>query len=71
MHHVPRLKHELLYAVLRDGRWHATQELVRRVGHTFATAKLKLVSFGHPIEIRRHPFRRYQWQYRLINRDPR
>jgi hypothetical protein len=58
-------KSELLYAVLADGTWHSTRELVRLVGHTFAGAKKRLVDAGYAIEKRRHPHRRNQWQYRM------
>ena len=58
-------KKEKLLNVLADGRWHSTKELVRRVGHTFPVAKYQLVHYGYRIETRRHPNRRWQWQYRL------
>lgn len=58
-------KTEKLYYVLSDSRWHSTKELVRRVGHSFAVAKFKLVQYGHQIEKRRHPNLRHQFQYRL------
>ena len=58
-------KVEKLHAVLADGRWHSTRELVRRVGHAFAVSKFKLVRYGHDIERRPHPTKRWQWQYRL------
>ena len=59
--------------VLSDGRWHATAELVRRVGHTFVMAKFHLTRQGYDIERRVHPVRRYQFQYRLtdVPRDPK
>lgn len=54
-------KAEKLYAILSDGRWHSTLELVRRVGHTFGGAKFKLVTFGYIIQKERqagqHPRR--------------
>lgn len=56
---------ERLYAVLADGQWHSTKELVRRVGHTFAGAKRQLTHAGYHVLKRRHPRRRHQWQYRL------
>jgi hypothetical protein len=58
-------KAETLYVVLRDYAWHATRELVRTVGHTFAVAKFKLVRLGYEIEKRRHPENLRDWQYRL------
>ena len=58
-------KIEKLLIVLSDGKWHSTKELVRRVGHSFAVAKFKAMHYGYFIEKRRHPFRTWQWQYRL------
>lgn len=58
-------KTERLLTILEDGRWHATQELVRRVGHTFGGAKRHLVQAGYIIERERHPAKKYQHQYRL------
>jgi len=60
-------KVEKLLDILKDGHWHATRQLVRRVGHTFAGAKFRLVGYGYQIERQRHPTRRYQHQYRLID----
>lgn len=58
---------ERLLAVLLDGQWHSTTELVRRVGHTFPVAKYVLIHVdGHEIERRRHPERRFEHQYRLV-----
>lgn len=59
-------KTEKLLTVLSDGRWHTTRELVRRVGHTFAIAKFKLIACGYAIERRRHPAKRFQHQYRMV-----
>ena len=61
------LKTERLLAVLVDSRWHSTKELVRRVGHTFAGAKFRLVAYGYSIEKRAHPDRIHQYQYRLLD----
>jgi len=58
-------KTQRLFLVLSDGNWHTTRELARRVGHTFACAKFKLVNAGYQIEKRPHPVSAYQWQYRL------
>lgn len=58
-------KVEKLHAVLSDGHWHTTKELVRRVGHSFSCAKFRLVQYGHRIEKRRHATRKWQWEYRL------
>ena len=63
---IRRTKAEKLHAVLSDHNWHATRELSRRVGHTFAVAKFKLVRNGYRIERERHPVKRFQHQYRLI-----
>jgi len=62
-------KTEKMLSVLKDGRWHPTSELVRRVGHTFAVAKFMLINYGYPIQRRRHPHKRFQHQYRLP-KDP-
>ena len=62
-----RTKTERLLAVLADHEWHSTRELTRRVGHTFAVAKFKLVTqHGYHIECERHPWRTHQFQYRLV-----
>jgi len=58
-------KTEKLLNVLSDGRWHSTRELVRRVGHSFAVAKFKLIGYGYPVERRRHQYKRFQHQYRM------
>lgn len=58
-------KAERYYQLLSDGLWHSTKELARNVGHTFASAKRQLEHAGYQIRKRRHPSRRYQWQYRL------
>lgn len=60
-------KAEKLHRLFNDGRWHATKELARRVGHTFAVAKFKLVGYGHVIEREKHPTKRYQYRYRLTD----
>lgn len=56
-----------LLAVLNDGEWHSTKELVRRVGHCFGVAKYKLLLYGYEIERRRHPVHHTQHQYRLVD----
>ncbi len=58
-------KMDKLLSILADGEYHSTQELSRRVGHTFAVAKFKLVHAGHAIEREPHPTKRHQWRYRL------
>lgn len=66
-HHCRRSKADKLLAVLRDGYWHSTRELVNRVGHTFGMAKFTLVNKRScQIEKRRHPYRHNQYQYRLV-----
>src|SRR5947209_2646426 len=60
-------KVEKLLDIIEDGRWHATQELARRVGHTFVVAKWQLVRQGYTIERERHPSAKYQHQYRLVD----
>ena len=60
-------KIEILFNILSDKEWHTTKELSRRVGHTFAVAKFYLTRYGYLIERRRHPSRRYQHQYRLLD----
>lgn len=62
-----RTKAKRLLTILEDGHWHATQELVRRVGHTFGGAKRHLVLSGYQIERERHPAKKYQHQYRLTD----
>lgn len=62
-----RTKAEKLLDVLLDGERHFTQELVRKVGHTFGGAKRKLVQDGFDIERERHPAKKYQHQYRLVD----
>lgn len=61
-----KTKLELLLEALEDGRWHSTRELSRRVGHTFAVFKSKLVHHGYPVERRRHETKKHQHQYRLL-----
>jgi hypothetical protein len=61
---------ERLLLVLSDGKWHSTRELVRRVGHSFAVAKFKLVAAGYAVERRHHPHSRWQWQYCLPQNGP-
>lgn len=62
-----RTKIRKLLRVLGDQSWHSTRELVRRVGHTFAVVKFKLIFYGYPIEKRRHATKPRQWQYRLTD----
>lgn len=62
-------KAEVLLKVLSDHGWHDTGELARKVGHTFGTAKCRLVGYRHhyTIEKRPHPSKARQWQYRLVD----
>lgn len=58
-----------LLRVLSDGQWHATKELAKKVGHTFAQAKFRLIRAGRSmIERERHPTDPHQRQYRLTER---
>lgn len=66
----PLTRVEKLKEVLLDGFWHTTAELVRLVGHTFIVAKWVLVHrHNHVIEKRKHPVRRFQYEYRLLRPD--
>lgn len=58
-------KRELLESILRDGGWHSTRELARRVGHTFGMAVFNLRRDNQHVERRRHPSAAFQHQYRL------
>jgi len=60
-------KAERLLNLLRDGRWHNTKQLARRVGHAFAVAKFKLVGYGYVIECEKHPTKLYEYRYRLVD----
>lgn len=62
-------KVEKLLSVLSDGNWHSTKELVRRVGHSFAGAKFKLVFYGYAVDKRIHPTKARQYQYRLVSHE--
>lgn len=60
-----------LIRILRnDKKWHATDELVRRVSHTFGGAKFHLVRRGYVILCRPHPTKRNLHQYRLLAEPP-
>ena len=60
---------DALLRVLSDHEWHDTDELAKKVGHTFGSAKFRLVSYRHhySIETRRHPTKKRQWQYQLVD----
>lgn len=61
---------ERLLTILLDGNWHATRELVRRVGHTFAWARWFLVTHDkHMIAKRKHATRIFEYEYRLVPPD--
>jgi hypothetical protein len=57
-----------LLNILADGQWHSTRVLARSVGHTFCVGVFHLRQLGYLIERRRHPSRRFQFQYRLTGR---
>ncbi len=61
-------KVDQLLAVLSDGDYHGTAELVRRVGHTFGVAVFKVRrdrNLRCDITCERHPSRPTQFRYRL------
>lgn len=60
-------KAEKLHRILRDGAWHSTGELARRVGHRFSSVIYQLRHSGHCIERQSHPTKMYQSQYRITN----
>lgn len=62
-----RTKAVILHEILSDRHWHSTKELSHRVGHTFAVATHLLRKSGHVIKTERHPGRRHQYQYRLLD----
>ena len=68
-HSTKLTKTEKLFALLKDYDWHATRELVRRVGHCFTMSKLRLVRLGYRIAKQHHPTKRYQYLYRLEDRS--
>ena len=63
-------KAERLYSLLLDRAWHATQELVAVVGHTFAVAKWHLVRLGYEIDKRRAAGQRRTFEYRMNRPRP-
>lgn len=57
---------EKLSAVLADGRWHSTEELVQEVGHRFsATMHTAAKKHGYYFE-KRHGGDR-QYEYRMLS----
>lgn len=58
-------KTERLYSLLLDRSWHATGELVTKIGHSFAVAKWRLVQLGYDITKRRNPDDKANCEYRL------
>lgn len=61
-------KVEELRRVLSDGAWHATGELVRRVGHSFGVAVFHLRrDYARRCEVtcERHPTKPNQFRYRM------
>lgn len=64
-------KTEKLYSILLDRAWHATQELVREVGHTFAVAIFYLRRLGYSVDTRRSADHSRTFEYRLgIGKKP-
>ncbi|MEB3294439.1 MAG: hypothetical protein VKJ24_14880 [Synechococcales bacterium] len=57
-------KIELLMAVMRDGEWHSTEELVQRVGHRFSATKHVAEKQGCKFDRRRAGQR---FEYRLMS----
>lgn len=64
-----RAQTDKLLEILFDGNWHARSELRRRVGLFFGFAKWILIAEGFPIDRRKDPDRRWQYQYRLVPPD--
>jgi hypothetical protein len=62
-----RTKAVILHEILSDRSWHSTKELSHRVGHTFAVATYLLRKSGHIIKTERHPGRRHQYRYCLLD----
>jgi len=69
---------EKLLGVLRDGNWHRTSDLVRRVGHSFAVAKFHLTRgtrtrnmsrTRYAIQVERDKHARRQFRYRLVGQQ--
>ncbi|MEP1079864.1 hypothetical protein NDI52_31125 [Leptolyngbya sp. PL-A3] len=57
---------EKLSAVLADGHWHSTEELVQEVGHRFsATMHTAAKKYGYHFEKRRGDDRQYK--YRMLS----
>lgn len=55
---------EKLTAVLVDGAWHSTEELVQRVGHRFsATVHIAVRQRGYQIERRRSQGRMFEYRW--------
>lgn len=57
---------ERLLHVLGNRGWHSTAELIRRVSHTFAGAKWRLVRAGYRIARTPHPRNQREHFYRLV-----
>jgi biotin operon repressor len=54
---------EKLTAVLSDGDWHSTAELVEKVGHRFsATMHTAIRKQGYKIEKRRNSLKQFEYQ---------
>ncbi len=59
---------ERLMQVLADEEWHATEELVQKVGHRFSATVHVAKQRGHQIEKRRVDTT--QFEYRLLVATP-
>jgi hypothetical protein len=57
-------KLDRLVAVMKDGQWHSTEDLVDRVGHRFSAAKHVLRQQGYQFEVRRDGVR---FEYRMVS----
>jgi hypothetical protein len=70
----PPTKVDTLLAVLGDGDWHSTGELVRRVGHTFGMAVFRIRrdrTRWCEITCEPHPDKPNQYRYRLTRYHPK
>ncbi len=56
-------KLELLMALMSDGGWHSTDDLVSRVGHRFSATKYVAEKQGYQFDRRRNG---QSFEYRLL-----
>jgi hypothetical protein len=56
-------KLERLVAVMRDGEWYLTEDLVSRVGHRFSATKHVAQKQGYKFDVRREGTR---FEYRMV-----